>query len=505
MNVFRMEHQENKMSRKEKRLQYWESKYGNPLWSGDIHYGVFDDLQKIPENFDAAVRNNTLHLAEHLEKTIPSFLIGRSACVVDFACGGADLLLELSNRDPRPKYVGIDISTTAIEHARTKIQNRKIDLELKNGGIEILSTHPSGSIVALICREAYYLLCSIEKQQFWDAAKEGVAMGGIVVIQEPVAHGPLIDTVEDFLTSRHFGGAAVEIDDPESPQCCSLVDDAGQRGFQLEHCEILEKGCISASYRVAAEMVDAANGGVPSNGTLPAYESLASAENGAGIPYIRYTFRARPEAKEPSFGFSLLEPFSYAKSDVILKASDFWFKKGKWTLLLGDSGAGKTTILRFIGDELKGRMRECHRHPGRCFVLSQHTELVEELSVEDNLRLFSTDGKLVEDIVQLLGLDGKLRKRRASRSCLSGGQLRRVALGQAVAAKPDLLILDEPCAGVDQTRRFRFFHTLRNLLPYSPETLICVDHDFAVIKEFFDAVAEIVDGKLVHFEIGEDG
>jgi ABC-type methionine transport system ATPase subunit len=143
--------------------------------------------------------------------------------------------------------------------------------------------------------------------------------------------------------------------------------------------------------------------------------------------------------------------------------------RGDWMVVTGQSGAGKSTLLRAInglcppsagrvwalGSWLPGRPRREARRVWRSTgTVQQEPALFQSKSVlanvEMGLRAAGVDrvaaGRQARDCLDRFGLDDKVRERPAS---LSGGERQRVALARAIAPGPELLILDEPTAHLD--------------------------------------------------------
>ncbi len=149
-----------------------------------------------------------------------------------------------------------------------------------------------------------------------------------------------------------------------------------------------------------------------------------------------------------------------------LAGADLEVARGEIVLLRGANGAGKTTLLRtcagllpvvsgeavVLGCDLRRDRTGVRRRVG---LLAHQTGLYDELTVADNLR-FWTRAAGAADVdsaaaMERLGLSGRLRDVRVSR--LSAGQRRRVSFAVLVARRPELWLLDEPHAGLDQEAR----------------------------------------------------
>ncbi len=141
-------------------------------------------------------------------------------------------------------------------------------------------------------------------------------------------------------------------------------------------------------------------------------------------------------------------------------------ERGEVVLLRGPNGAGKTTLLRVCaglvavtsgeavvcGHDLRRSRAAVRRHVG---LLGHHSFLYEDLTVADNLRFWARAGRAdaadADAAADRLGVGGRLSDVAVAR--LSAGQRRRVALAVVAARKPDVWLLDEPHAGLDQDAR----------------------------------------------------
>lgn len=175
--------------------------------------------------------------------------------------------------------------------------------------------------------------------------------------------------------------------------------------------------------------------------------------------------------------------------------------------LIGPNGAGKTTFI----DTLSGFTRpaagsvlldgrpldglDAHERARRGLVRTfQSLELFEDLSVRENLEIASSPPRrwslladllprrapveeAVEDVLELLGL-GPLASRRPDE--LSNGERHRVALGRALVARPRLVLLDEPAAGLDEDETAELGVVLASL-PGRGTSVLLVDHDMSIV------------------------
>jgi len=149
----------------------------------------------------------------------------------------------------------------------------------------------------------------------------------------------------------------------------------------------------------------------------------------------------------------------------VLVDLDLKVGRGEAVGLLGANGAGKTTLLNTLSGFLhpaRGEMRlfgrrldglAPHQVVRRGLVqVSQERDLFGELTVLDNLRLGAMvrgRARLVENLARVFGYFPRLRERSGQRAAtMSGGEQQMLAIGRALMAEPDLLLLDEPSAGL---------------------------------------------------------
>lgn len=142
--------------------------------------------------------------------------------------------------------------------------------------------------------------------------------------------------------------------------------------------------------------------------------------------------------------------FSRGAERQVLRDVVFSAARGEMLVLLGPSGIGKSTILRIalgLDRDFVGRVG---LRAVRVGVMFQEPRLLPWSSVEDNLRLVVADGAPAPDIEALLGEVLLPDVRGLLPSALSLGMARRVAMARALAVDPEVLVLDEPFASLDQ-------------------------------------------------------
>ncbi len=209
--------------------------------------------------------------------------------------------------------------------------------------------------------------------------------------------------------------------------------------------------------------------------------------------------------------------FAFGKC-AILKGISLVVPKGKVVAIMGRSGCGKTTLLRLIGGQLKpssGAVRvnnlvvadldreALYALRRRMGMLFQFGALFTDMSVFDNIAFqLREHTDLPEDMIRDLVLMklNAVGLRGASKlfpNELSGGMARRVALARAVALDPELVLYDEPFAGLDPISLAAVGNTIRRLNDVLGATSILVTHDIVESLQIVDYLYFIADGKIV--------
>ncbi len=202
---------------------------------------------------------------------------------------------------------------------------------------------------------------------------------------------------------------------------------------------------------------------------------------------------------------------------VILSDVTLSVPRGKVTALMGASGGGKTTVLRLIGGQQKaskGQVLFDGRDVGslsqtdlyaarrRMGMLFQFGALFTDLSVFDNVAFplrehTSLTEELVRDIVLMkLNAVGLRGARELMPSEISGGMARRVALARAIVLDPELIMYDEPFAGLDPISLGTAAQLIRQLNDTLGITSIVVSHDLEETFRIADKVIILANGGI---------
>ena len=202
---------------------------------------------------------------------------------------------------------------------------------------------------------------------------------------------------------------------------------------------------------------------------------------------------------------------------TILEGVSFAVPRGKVTALMGASGGGKTTVLRLIGGQQKAQRGEVlfdgsnvgkldavalYAARRRMGMLFQFGALFTDMSVFDNVAFplrehTQLSEALVRDVV-LMKLDavGLRGARDLMPSEVSGGMARRVALARAIALDPDLVMYDEPFAGLDPISLGTAARLIRQLNDALGLTSIIVSHDLEETFRIADHVIILANGGI---------
>ncbi|WP_300658719.1 ABC transporter ATP-binding protein [Hydrogenophaga sp.] len=208
--------------------------------------------------------------------------------------------------------------------------------------------------------------------------------------------------------------------------------------------------------------------------------------------------------------------FGYGER-VILDNVTLTVPRGKVTALMGASGGGKTTVLRLIGGQLRAQKGQTlfdgqdvttmnaealYAARRRMGMLFQFGALFTDMSVFDNVAFplhehTKLPEALVRDIVLMkLNAVGLRGARDLMPSELSGGMARRVALARAIALDPELVMYDEPFAGLDPISLGTAARLIRQLNDAMGLTSIVVSHDLDETFHIADQVIVLANGKI---------
>lgn len=193
---------------------------------------------------------------------------------------------------------------------------------------------------------------------------------------------------------------------------------------------------------------------------------------------------------------------------------DFQVEKGEFVAIVGTSGSGKSTLLHMLGGldrpssgavwvdgkdifALSDEERTIFRRRKIGFVF-QNYNLVPVLNVYENIVLpIQLDGNqpdkpYVDNIVETLGLGSKLHNLSNN---LSGGQQQRVAIARALAAKPAIILADEPTGNLDSRTSQDVMGLLKVTSQKFAQTIVMITHN-EEIAQLCDRIIRIEDGRI---------
>ena len=202
-----------------------------------------------------------------------------------------------------------------------------------------------------------------------------------------------------------------------------------------------------------------------------------------------------------------------------LEDVSFRLEPGEFAAIIGHTGSGKSTLMQQLNGLLRPdsgkitvgevcitnpstKMTEVRRKVGLVFQYPEY-QLFEETVAKDvafGPKQIGMTGeeldRVVEESIRLTGLDYEEVKERSPFE-LSGGQKRRVAIAGVLAMKPEILILDEPTAGLDPSAHRDVLDLIRRIHRQERMTILLVSHNMGDIVELADRVLVMNRGKLV--------
>lgn len=207
--------------------------------------------------------------------------------------------------------------------------------------------------------------------------------------------------------------------------------------------------------------------------------------------------------------------FSYVALDQL----SLDIKEGSFTAIIGETGSGKTTLVQHLNAlllptegelQVLDRMIKAHEKPkhlkelrhrvGLVFQFPEY-QLFEETILKDicfGPKNFGVVGEeavaRAKSVLKIVGLDDSYLEK--SPFNLSGGQKRRIAIAGILAMEPEVLVLDEPTAGLDPQGAIEMMNLFKEMNEHYKKTVLIVTHDMEHVLNYCEEVIVIHDGKL---------
>lgn len=212
-----------------------------------------------------------------------------------------------------------------------------------------------------------------------------------------------------------------------------------------------------------------------------------------------------------------IKKYTVGESEILANNGvDFEIEKGELVVILGSSGAGKSTILNILGGmdsptsgdviiddiniaEYNRKQLTSYRRTDVGFVF-QFYNLVANLTAKENVQLSSdlvADSVDSEVVLDQVGLSHRLNNFPAQ---LSGGEQQRVSIARAIAKKPKILLCDEPTGALDYKTGKQILNLLQQMSRTQNATVIIVTHN-AAIAPIADRVIHMHDAKVKEMRV----
>lgn len=197
-----------------------------------------------------------------------------------------------------------------------------------------------------------------------------------------------------------------------------------------------------------------------------------------------------------------------------LNSANIVVEKGEFVAIVGPSGSGKSTMLHLLGGlerpsngtveienqdiyKLSENKLAQYRRKKIGFIFQQYN-LIPVLTVRENIEMplmldkVKIDKAYIDDLIEFLGLS---ERQKHLPNQLSGGQQQRVAIARALAAKPAIILADEPTGNLDTKTTDEVINLLKQSIKKYNQTLILITHNDKVAQNA-DRVISVVDGQI---------
>jgi len=174
--------------------------------------------------------------------------------------------------------------------------------------------------------------------------------------------------------------------------------------------------------------------------------------------------------------------------------------RGELVAVIGPNGAGKTTLLSILAGILRPDQGQVGTSRGEIGWVPQQVALYGKLTVEENLELFARlegaadPGRAVDRMLELSGLRARAGDQVAE---LSGGNRQRVNIAIGLLTQPELLLLDEPSAGLDPRQRERLWEFILRLAEEEGTAVVYATHNIQEADRYAGRLIVLADGELL--------
>jgi ABC-2 type transport system ATP-binding protein len=189
----------------------------------------------------------------------------------------------------------------------------------------------------------------------------------------------------------------------------------------------------------------------------------------------------------------------YYGERAALRDVGFSARRGELLAVLGPNGAGKTTLLSILAGITRANSGEINRADGEVGWVPQQAGLYRRLTVGENLRLFAhmeRVGDIEGTVERMLEQTGLGERRDDQVASLSGGNQQRINIAIGLLGDPQVLLLDEPSAGLDPSQRIRLWQFVSSLAK-GGTTVIYSTHQIEEASHYGDRLVVLADGEAI--------
>jgi ABC-type lipoprotein export system ATPase subunit len=428
------------------------------------------DLRTLGRAARERYRQSLGYLDQHYERALAPELPARELVALRLRAEGIDRAGREARADELLARVGLTAKACSLPRELSGGEQQRVALSaaLAHRPRLLLADEPTGELDEASARLVYGAIAEL-------AAAEGCT----VVI---VSHDPAATAISDRYVHIRDGRVSEETVRGGTGENAIVV---GRGGWLRLPPEFLERAGIGSRAAAAFEdgriVVTAAAG----DGARPEPEALPTAQ-----PPARPLARLRGVTKTYGRGAGAARVFSEL---------DATFESGRVTVVTGPSGSGKTTLLHLLagldlpdtGEVLvDGTVVSALDRAARAELRRRHIALVPQqsglvpfLSARENVELGQAIRGRRGDTREAIASVGLAERAGQRVSRLSAGEQVRVAVARALAARPSLLLVDEPTARLDEANALRLATLLTALARETGAAVVCATHDPVVIEQ----------------------